>query len=1849
MAVKAGTAYVGIEGDFSALNKAVSGQAGKVFGSKLGKDFTTGFQQGTSGMGGDLGKQAAKGKSQMSAAGRSMGNEFASSFKASTRNIGQSLSANIKQTATRGIKAAAVGIGGAFVYTVKTAADFEKQMSSLGSVADASRKQMKAFEKQALSAGAKTKFSAKEAAQAQTELAKGGLSVKEILSGGLNAALGLAAAGEMDLADAAATTVNAMKLFNIRGKDSTKVADAFATAANATTADVKDFANALSQGGSAAKTAGLTFESTTAWLEALASSGIKGSDAGTSLKTALLQLASPTLKANGVMKDLGLSFFDAHGNIKSVVEISDMLRKGMGGLTKEQRIQAATTLAGSDGMRGLLALYDAGPTKMRKYEDGLKKQGTAADVAKKKQDNLAGAMENLGGSVETLAIQVGTGMLPGLRKGTEQLTLFANDVGKIFQNKDLDFGEKVNAAIARAKIRFGPMAAEIQQAIRDAHLDDKLAAAIEWATPKILKVVKKVGLESANVFWDGFKAAPVWAQVGGGVWLANKLGLASPAMKGLFNALTGKGAGGGLLGNKPIPVFVTNPGGLPGGGGGGVPVPGGPAGKLGKLKPLMKLGGKLGLAGAALDLGINLLDSKGNPIQALQNSAHDLTFGIVPSFKGAAEKAGEKVGKLKLKLDTDVQTQLPADFDAKAAKLQQEMDKRLLAIKSRNQGAAPALAMSAPGSQGPIVAQLQKANAADVARVAQLGTQLGNTVATAYTTAINSHSQFFGANQLTKGFTAELQKLPEQARQGAYNTMINWANTLVQQGRLPRDAFNSLVRNIEGKMGLLPEGIKRSAKGSIDNLTAQFRRRDMVTAADSMFQALKRKYGEMPELGKTTGRNMTTNFLSSIRFLREGAMNETGKLQRQSSKDLKKTRDDALKYSGDMEHGFNQDLKDMGIKGSKSAARTRDLIVTAFNEMATGTGEASASSASTLYSALGNMGENGQAILKALGIEAPRFTLKRPGLAPAGPGSKEMRPTQRGGHINEGAPSGDSVPAILERDEYVLNRRAVKKVGVAALDRLNFGDAPRFQRGGSVTGDTDFLPALMKALQGLSAAVGQSIFVQSGRRTVAEQLAQGPSTPSHPVAGPNGPHVRGVAADITPGYPVFGSKAGRFGLGFTVMPQEPWHIQLIDAAAAATATVAQKLDPIDIVGPEGILQNTAQGVVDQARTGYNKYIADQFASMVPGLGESFPSGGASGGAGALSKAQIAGLWRQAGGDPGVANLMAAIALAESGGIPSRNNADRPGDGGRHIAAGLWQILGLPFEGNVYNPLVNAKMAVSKYKSQGLGAWEAYTKGTYRQYLQEGGVVGALLSHFQTGGASAAAKKKPLLPWQDRFGTGKKKTAKAPEIKSKWWDNKWFKKLKDHTKKHKPSSHSTLNAIDKLGDTGAYGEVVMAQLGEHSNWVDIYADWAARANAILPTEQLQEALNAQMAALIADAGARGQKVDYSEAGLLKLFPADQQSAFMDAWMRNPANGALVNGGIQVDWLNAELARLYQWRNLLIDNSVGLGGQPSVFDNYLSGAVDAYKKIKAELALIVSDIKKYTDLRAKAVKRRQDAQKKIVELQKKKAKELHDKKKGYAGRVKTIDKSIHTQRVKRNDAERDVAAYNNRLSILKGAKTNAQDNARILGGDAGGPDDNGEGSDGRIYKFREAITSMATNLSSVHGLGTTNQKFWSENEYPLGLLGGTILSVQTDKLGLSANPPRATADEPPATDETVAPGEERTKELLAQLLREQSQRLAVSDLQYEVFRGMPFGGTFKEGGTVPGPVGAPRMIMAHGGEYVVPNDGNMGTNVSVNFANGMEWLKQFVDIRVEDQTRTQGRRGERQLPGRPGLLR
>lgn len=207
----------------------------------------------------------------------------------------------------------AVGVAGVagFGLAVNTASKFEKQMSAVQAVSGATGKSFDALREKALQIGADTQYSASESALALEELVKAGLSVEEVLGGAADATTALAAAGGTSLPDAATIASNAMNQFNLSGKEVVGVADLLAGAANTSAADVSTLGQSLSQVGAVANLAGLSLEDTVIALGELADRGIQGSDAGTSLKTMLLNLIPSTDQQIAKFQELGLMTYKA--------------------------------------------------------------------------------------------------------------------------------------------------------------------------------------------------------------------------------------------------------------------------------------------------------------------------------------------------------------------------------------------------------------------------------------------------------------------------------------------------------------------------------------------------------------------------------------------------------------------------------------------------------------------------------------------------------------------------------------------------------------------------------------------------------------------------------------------------------------------------------------------------------------------------------------------------------------------------------------------------------------------------------------------------------------------------------------------------------------------------------------------------------------------------------------------------------------------------------------------------------------------------------------------------------------------------------------------------------------------------------------------------------------------------------------------------------------------------------------------------------------------------------------------------------------------------------------------------
>jgi TP901 family phage tail tape measure protein len=310
---------------------------------------------------------------------------------------------------------AGLALAGMAGYAIKSAADFDKAMSGVKAATHAGTQDIAALRQAALQAGKDTTYSATEAAGAVTELSKAGVSTADVLGGGLKGALSLAAAGQLDVGEAAETAASAMTQFKLSGKDIPHIADLLAAGAGKAQGSVHDMGYALSQSGLVASQFGLSIEDTTGTLAAFASAGLIGSDAGTSFKTMLLALANPAEKTKDAMDELGISAYDAQGKFVGITNLAEQLKTKLGGLTQAQRDQTLAQIFGSDAIRAANVLYQQGGKGIQDWIGKVNDAGYASQTAADLTDNLAGDIERLKGSIETLAIESGSGANGGLR------------------------------------------------------------------------------------------------------------------------------------------------------------------------------------------------------------------------------------------------------------------------------------------------------------------------------------------------------------------------------------------------------------------------------------------------------------------------------------------------------------------------------------------------------------------------------------------------------------------------------------------------------------------------------------------------------------------------------------------------------------------------------------------------------------------------------------------------------------------------------------------------------------------------------------------------------------------------------------------------------------------------------------------------------------------------------------------------------------------------------------------------------------------------------------------------------------------------------------------------------------------------------------------------------------------------------------------------------------------------------------------------------------------------------------------------------------------------------------------
>ena len=357
---------------------------------------------------------------------------------------------------------AALGLGKLIKDSVTLEATYSKTMAQIAVATGAPKSELKALDALALKMGKDTVFSAQDAAEAMLELGKGGMTVAQIKAGALAETMTLAAAGGMELGEAANTVVQAMGAFGLEASEANVATAALAGGANASSASLDDMVQALRQVGTVANSSGLSIQETTGMLALLADQGIRGSDAGTSLRTMLSRLVPTTDSAKAAMKELNLSYLDGNGNMVDAQQIMSRTQKAFKGLSDSERSRAIQTIFGQDAQRAVNALLQSGEGDLRKYIESTSDLTQAEKLADAAMSGTKGSLEQLRGSVETAQIQFGKGLAPTIRWAAKALNDFVSsgDAEKL--------GRDIGAGVRRLAEDFGPLIQSAYELGRDA-------------------------------------------------------------------------------------------------------------------------------------------------------------------------------------------------------------------------------------------------------------------------------------------------------------------------------------------------------------------------------------------------------------------------------------------------------------------------------------------------------------------------------------------------------------------------------------------------------------------------------------------------------------------------------------------------------------------------------------------------------------------------------------------------------------------------------------------------------------------------------------------------------------------------------------------------------------------------------------------------------------------------------------------------------------------------------------------------------------------------------------------------------------------------------------------------------------------------------------------------------------------------------------------------------------------------------------------------------------------------------------------------------------------------------------
>lgn len=336
------------------------------------------------------------------------------------------------------MKKSAAVIGVASVVAAKKTIDvgksFEAGMSEVQAISGASGKDLEKLSAKAKQMGATTKFSATESATALKYMAMAGWKTNQMVSG-LSGVMNLAAASGEDLGTVSDIVTDSMTAFGLKAKDSGHFADVLAKASSSSNTNVAMMGETFKYVAPLAGSMKYSIEDTATAIGLMANAGIKGSQAGTSLRSIITRLVKPPKDAATALNALGISTTKADGSMKPLRETMAELREKFSGLTESQKASYASSIAGQEAMSGLLAIVNASDSDFNKLQKAIdNSSGAAKKQADVMNNNLQGALYDLGSVAESVGIgiyeDIKTPLTKAVGVGTAQLRILSNKLKK---------------------------------------------------------------------------------------------------------------------------------------------------------------------------------------------------------------------------------------------------------------------------------------------------------------------------------------------------------------------------------------------------------------------------------------------------------------------------------------------------------------------------------------------------------------------------------------------------------------------------------------------------------------------------------------------------------------------------------------------------------------------------------------------------------------------------------------------------------------------------------------------------------------------------------------------------------------------------------------------------------------------------------------------------------------------------------------------------------------------------------------------------------------------------------------------------------------------------------------------------------------------------------------------------------------------------------------------------------------------------------------------------------------------------------------------------------------------------